>query len=110
MPVLFGMQTVTGTILPDMENFTGEPHLRKSKLLMFFVFTDLSVRIHGEFRLAVHLIDLKGYLEGLTLGTTYDYDMIGSCILIELLALTKMPTQSSIPPPLLYIPPKSFRG
>ena len=58
VPILFGMQTISGIVIP---NYLGDNSDAEQKNVMFFAFPDLSVRIYGVFRLAIRLIDLSRY-------------------------------------------------
>ena len=71
---MFGQQTVCGIVLPVLDEKlkveeNGEPELQK--LAMFFVFSDLSVRIQGDYRLAVKLVDPNRYFSFSCLGILF---------------------------------------
>ncbi|KAJ3357942.1 hypothetical protein HDU91_005331 [Kappamyces sp. JEL0680] len=56
-PILFGTNTTSGVILTDIAKNDGDADPRMKHL--FFVFPDLSVRVQGDFRICVHLVDME---------------------------------------------------
>ena len=62
---MFGMQTVPGIILPDKSDRNSDA---EGKIVMFFIFSDLSVRIQGDYRLSIRMVDLNRYQRKLILG------------------------------------------